>query len=264
MPVEIRQISPDWLTVAGLPAPEPAHSYWRVRCVPALLIGLLALPGPALASPGRGDNADGATVERGAIDTSLVYDRFAGGPLGGEDLLQIGATVGATERLRLGGQVSLAREPGGSRQVETVGAEALYHLGKAGPFEVAVFATYDIGLNSADTLEGRLILEHGSGPYSLRLNLIGSRELASGQSLQFGYALAADFEAAPGITLGLHGFGEFGSFNGLLPHGGHALGPTVSLAVREGIDLRFGYLFALGNARQDAAGQMRLGLEFGY
>lgn len=235
-----------------------------MRLIRILLLGLAALPTTALASPGRGDDADGATVESGAIDASLIYDRLSGGPQDGEDLLQIGATYGASERLRLGAQASFEREHGGSRRIDTIGAEALYNVGKAGPFKIAVYATYDIGIDSPDSVEGRVILEHGSGPLEFRFNLIAAKELASGEAVQLGYAVAADIEAMPRLRLGVQGFGEFGTFDRLLPHGGHALGPVASYELNDRVNLRLGYLFTLGKAREDTDGQLRLGLEFGF
>lgn len=235
-----------------------------MRLICSLLPPLAALPAQALASPGRGDDADGATVERGAIDSSLIYDRLTGGPQDGVDLLQIGATYGATDRLRLGMQASFEREPGSARRVDTVGAEALLNVGRVGPFDIAVYGTYDIGIDSPDTIEGRVILEHSKGPFALRINLIGTKDLGAGQSLELGYAIAADIEAAPRLRLGVQGFGEFGTFDRLLPHGGHAFGPVATYRLNEGINLRCGYLFTIGKARDDADGQLRLGLEFGF
>ena len=229
----------------------------------ALAILLVLTTSPALATPGRGDDADGATVECGSIDAALFYDRLDSGPAGGEDLLQIGITHGLSDRVRIGGQASFARQPGTSRKVETVGAEVLFALGKLGPIDSAFYATYDIGIDAPDAVETRFILEHDRGRMNLRFNLIATRELASGESVELGYAFSGDYQVLPKWRLGLQGFGEFGSFDRLLPHGGHALGPIIGYEIEPSINLRAGYLFTLGNARDDTKGQFRIGLEFG-
>lgn len=161
-------------------------------------------------------------------------------------------------------QVSIERVSGGPRQGETIGAEALYSLGALGPVKLAIYGTYDIGINRPDTIEARLVAQHSSGPIDLRFNLIGNKQLAAAEPVNFSYALAADYRISPRLQLGVHGFGEFGSFNGLLPNDGHAYGPVASYDLGGSVVLTAGYLFTMGNARQDTRGQLRLGLEFGF
>lgn len=234
-----------------------------MRCLWLALLGLIALPGAALASPGHGNDADSATVESGALDLGLTYHRLAGGPEGGDDLLQTSATFGASHRLRLGMQASFESTSSGPRKAETVGFDALYALGKVGPVDLAVYGTYDIGIGLPDSIEARIIAQHQSGPIDLRFNLVGNRNLAAGESFELGYALAVDVQVLPRLQLGLHGFGEFGSLDSQLPNGGHALGPVAKFDIGEPVKVSFGYLFTIGAARQDTYGQFRLGLEIG-
>ncbi len=198
------------------------------------------------------------------LGTSVIYDRLAGGPLDGLDLLQVGATYGLTNTIRIGAQASFEREPGGPRRADTAGAEVLVHLGQAGPFDVALYGTYDFGIDSPDSIETRIILQHSRGPFDLRINLIGAKNMAAGEKFELGYAVAADLQALPRLRLGVQGFGEFGTFDRLLPHGGHAFGPVAAYQVNDRINLRLGYLFTVGSARDDTKGQIRLGLEFGF
>jgi hypothetical protein len=176
--------------------------------------------------------------------------------------LQLGISHGANDRLRIGIQTSFEREAGGVRRAESIGIDATLSLGNAGPFRMAVFGAYDIGIGEPDSVEGRLILQHSNGPFEARLNLIGVKDLSAGASLELGYAASIEFEAAPRLRLGLQGFGELGTFNRLLPHGGHAFGPSVGYDLGPGIELEAGYLFTVGKAREDTKGQVRIGLEF--
>lgn len=228
-----------------------------------LLVGLLLFSSKAGATPGRGDDADSAIVNAGSFDLSIMYDRLHGGPSGGEDVLQAGITHGLSDRLRIGAQASFAHEPGAARYAETAGAEALLSLGKIAGIDAAVYGTYDFGIDRPDAIEARLILQHVRGPIDLRFNLIGAKDLAPGETFKLGYAFGADYQLDHRWTLGLRGFGEFGSFDRLLPHGGHAAGPSFAYAISPAVNLRAGYLFTMGNARADADGQFRIGLEFG-
>lgn len=234
-----------------------------MRCLCLALLGLTALPGTALASPGHGDDADSATTESGALALSVTYHRLSGGPDGGDDLLQTSATFGASGRLRLGMQASFETTVDGPRKAETVGVEALYALGKVGPVNLAIYGTYDVGIERSDSIEARIIAQHQSGPIDIRFNLIGTQSLSAGQPLEVGYAVAADVQVLPRLQLGFHGFGEFGSLDGLLPNGGHAFGPVAKFDLGGPVQVSLGYLFTIGAARQDTKGQLRLGLEIG-
>lgn len=229
-----------------------------------ILTGILALPQAAHAAPGQGDDADSAIVEQGSVALGVAYHRLAGGPDDGQALLQTAATLGLSNRVRIGAQATFERIPGERLRASSIGIEALYALGRVGPVDIAIYGTYDLGIEGSDTVEGRLIAQHTSGPIDLRFNLVGAREMATGQRVELAYALAADLAVSPRVQLGIHGFGEFGSQNGLLPNGGHAMGPVASFALGGPARLRMGYLFTVGSARQDTSGQLRLGLEFGF
>lgn len=227
------------------------------------LLGILAFSGAALASPGHGDDADSAQVERGALDLSLTYHRLTGGSDDGDNLLQVAATFGAGRQLRLGAQASFEQSAGGSRKAETVGFEALYALGQVGPIDLAVYGTFDLGIERPDSIEARFIAQHQNGPLDIRFNLIGTKNLAAGEKLELGYAVAADVQVMPRLQLGLHGFGEFGSLDDLLPNGGHAFGPVARYELGGPVQVNLSYLITVGAARQDTKGQLRLGLEIG-
>lgn len=89
----------------------------------------------------------------------------------------------------------------------------------------------------------------------------------SGAKVELGYAASADFEVADELRLGVQAFGEAGSFDHILPRAEHFLGPVVKYEI-EGlgseVQLEAGYLFALGKARDDTSGQLRIGIEFEF
>jgi hypothetical protein len=228
----------------------------------------LAWAGPALAAPGLGSEIYGASVDAGELEFESRYDRLTGGPDDGEDVIKLEAAYGVTGSLRIGVQGEFEKEAGGSRKAEEFAIEAIYELGKVGPLDVAVYGEFAIGLNGhADVAETKLLLQHRSGPWDLRLNLIAEKELEHGQKVELGYAASADVAAIGELRLGVQAFGELGTFDRLLPRAEHFAGPVAKFEI-EGlgpeIELEAGYLFALGKARDDADGQLRIGLEFEF
>jgi len=227
-----------------------------------------ALSTPALAAPGMADEVYGATVEKGELEIESRYGRLNDGPDDGEDVIKLEAAYGVTDRLRLGILAEFEKEPGEVRRGEELAIEAIYHLGKAGPIDFAVYGEYAIGLNGhPDVIEGKLLLQHKSGPWDLRLNLIAEKELVGGEPVEFGYAASADVEAVGELRVGVEAFGELGSTHKFLPYAEHFMGPVIKAEV-EGlgpeIGIEVGYLFAIGKAREDAKGQLRVAfaLEF--
>ena len=233
-----------------------------MRLAVAVLLGSL-LATPALAAPGMGNEVYGAEVKAGEAEAELRYDALTGGFDDGEDVLQIEAAYGVSDRLRIGLQGEFERELGAPRKAESLGIEAVYALGRLGGVSVAVYGEYEIGLNGPDAIEAKLILQHRSGPIDLRLNLIGAKPLVSGAPVELSYAISADAEVAGDLRLGVQAFGELGTFNRLMPRAGHFAGPVVRIGI-EGLgtelEIEAGYLFALGEARSDTRGQLRIGL----
>lgn len=238
----------------------------RYQFVAALPLALLFAQ-PAFAAPGLGDEVYGATVEAGETEAEVQYDRLNGGPDNGEDVLKLELSHGISSRLRVGVIGELEREAGQSRKVDALGFEAIYHVGRIGPVDVALYGEYELGFQGSDKIETKLLLQHRSGPVDIRFNLIGQKHLQSGEKVQLSYAASAGYELRDGFELGIEGFGGLGTFDGIFPHAEHFVGPVARVEI-EGLgpemELSFGYLFALDKARDDTAGQLRLKLEFEF
>lgn len=226
-----------------------------------------ALSTPALAAPGLGEEVYGATVEKGEAEVEARFDVLDGGPDHGEDVIKLEAGYGVTDRLKLATYVELEQEPGDRRRAEEVAVEAIYHVGRAGGIDFALYGEYAVGLHGPDKLETKLLMQHRSGPLDVRLNLIAEKELVSGEPVEFGYAASADVETFGEIRLGVQAFGELGTTRKFLPRAEHFMGPIAKFEI-EGlgpeIGLEAGYLFALGKAKDDANGQLRVAVELEF
>lgn len=229
---------------------------------------LFAAATPALAAPGLGNDVYGARVEKGEWEFEAKFDTLAGGPDDGEDVVKLEAAYGVTDNLRIAPFVKLEKEPGVARKAEEVGVELVYELGSAGPIDFAIYGEYAFGLNGhADEAEAKLIMQHTSGPWDARLNLIFGKELERGHDVEIGYAASVDVETFDEVRLGVQAFGELGTFKDFVPRKEHFLGPVAKIEI-EGLgpemELEIGYLFALAAARDDAKGQFRLGIELEF
>lgn len=209
----------------------------------------------------------GATVDKGEIDLEARYGTLSGGPDEGKDAFRLEAGYGVSDRLSLAGIAEFEREPSGPRKAESAGIEAVYHVGRVAGIDVALYGEYQIAFDGTDKLESKLILQHRRGPIDLRLNMIAEKALDSSEPFEFEYAAAADVHAFGEISLGARAFGELGSANRLFPHAEHFAGPVAKVEI-EGlgpeIGLEAGYLFALGKAREDTNGQVRVVLELEF
>ncbi len=237
----------------------------KLTIAAALAFGFAA---PAYAAPGLGSEVYGASVEEGELEFEAIYGALEGGDEDGEDVIKFEAAYGVTDKLRLGILTELEKEPGEGRKAEEVAIEAIYELGKAGPIDFAVYGEYAIGLNGhADKIEAKLLMQHKSGPFDIRFNLIGEKELESGEKVELAYAASADVEAVGEIRLGVQAYGELGTFSKFLPRAEHFIGPVVKAEI-EGlgpeIEIEAGYLFALGEANDETDGQFRLALELEF
>lgn len=232
----------------------------------ALLAATIAfsLPTAALAAPGLGDEVYGATVEKGEPEIEARYGRLGGGTADGEDVLKLEAAYGVTHNLRLGAVAEFTRDPGGKRQADSMAIEAIYALGQIGGIDVALYGEYEVGFLGPDKIETKLLVERRTGPWDLRLNVIGEKALVSGSPVEFGYAASIDYAVTDDIRLGAQAYGELGTFRDFAPREEHFVGPVAKFEI-EGLGpelgVEVGYLFALDKARDDSDGQFRLQLE---
>ena len=238
-----------------------------MRLQAALALLALGLPGIARAAPGLGDEVYGAEIESGEFEFEGRYGALAGGPDDGEDVLKFEAAYGVSDRLRIAALGEFEREAGGPRKLEAAGVEAIYRLGKIGSVGVALYGEYEIAFDGTDKVETKLILQRRKGPLDLRLNLIAEKPLDSHAPVELSYAASADYRVVGDVSVGVRGFGNLGTFSHAFPGAEHFVGPVAKLEFEQlgpEIELEAGYLFALGKAREDTKGQIRvmLGVEF--
>ena len=228
---------------------------------------LLMLPTAAQAAPGMGDEVYGAETTAGETEIEARYGSLAGGTADGEDALKLEASYAVNGRLRIAVLGEFAHDPLGPRKFEAAGVEAIYRLGKIGGIGVAIYGEYEVAFDGTDKVETKLILQRRNGPLDIRFNLIAEKPLSSGKPVELGYAASIDFRAFGEVNLGARAFGNLGTFTDRLPYAEHYIGPVVKVGI-DGlgpeVELEGGYLFAVGKARQDTNGQVRimLGVEF--
>lgn len=237
------------------------------RTMTSAALAAALLPATAHAAPGMASEVYGATVEKGEVEIEARYGALDGGPEDGEDKLKLEAAYAPTDNLRLAVVGEWEKEPGASREFEALSLEAIYALGKLGPIDVALYGEYEIVFDGADEIETKLLLQHRSGPWDFRLNLIAGKELVGGADVELGYAASADVETFGEVRLGVQAYGELGTFKHFAPRAEHFLGPVAKFEI-EGlgpeIELEAGYLFPIAAAKEETDGQFKLtvGIEF--
>lgn len=221
----------------------------------------------AAAEPGLGDEVYGARAEAGRTEIEARYGRLGGGPDNGTDALKLEATHHVSDRLRLAAFGEFSRDPGAPRRAEEAGFEAIYTLGRAAGIDFALYGEYALGFSgNPDAVEAKLIAERLRGPLDVRLNLVGEKPLAGHAPIELSYAARADY-ALGDVAVGLEAFGDLGTFSAFAPPAAHFVGPearTEIEALGPELELTAGYLFALGQTRQDTKGQLRIALEMEF
>lgn len=230
----------------------------------------LLLASTAQAGPGLGGKVYGATVEAGVTELEARYGRLTGGTDAGVDALVLEAAHGFSDRVYGAALFEFEREEPGSRKLEAVAIEGIYALGDLARFglNAALYGEYGAGLHGPDKIETKLLLQHKRGSFDSRVNLIAEKVPDGGTPVEFGYAASADWEIADELRLGGAAFGEWGSTRNLSFRTEHFAGPIAKYEfehVGKGeLEIEAGYLFALGRARDDADGQVRLLLEYEF
>lgn len=225
---------------------------------------------PAVAAPGVGSKVYGATVEGGVSEVEFRYGRLAGGEASGEDGLVVELAHGFSDHFYGAILAEFEREPHSSRELEAFAVEGIVPLGRIEPLEldVGIYGEYEAVREGPDIAETKLLVQHRKGPFDGRLNLIAEKELHGGEPMEFEYAASADWEAFGEIRLGAAAFGDLGTGHGLTTHGEHFAGPIVKAEIEHlgpgELEIETGYLFALGEARHETDGQLRLNLEYEF
>lgn len=241
-----------------------------MRASQILAFFFLLVPSASYAAPGLDDVVYGASVELGKSEMELRYGRLTGAAAEGEDAFVIEAAHGFSARFYGAALAALEREPGSSRRLETIGAEGIFTLGpiKDLDLDTAVYGEVEHGIHGPDNLETKLLLERRKGPFDSRLNLIAERALRSGAPIQFGYAASADYALGDDISVGAEAFGDLGTSRKITTRSEHFVGPSINVGLDHAgpgeLELRGGYLLAVGAARNESRGQLRFGLEYEF
>ena len=240
------------------------HSNLR-RLSRTVACALVLIAQPASAEPSG--EISSPVIVKGETELEAIYGRLSGGPDSGEDILRLEASHSVSDRLRLAIRGEIERPPGGPRKLEAVSFEAIFEVGRIGGVDVGLYGEYETVLHGADKLEAKLLLERNAGPFDAKLNLIAAKPLASGNPIEFGYAASADVEAVGELRLGIAAFGGLGSTDKFLTRADHYIGPVIEteiVGLGPEIEIQAGYLFALGEAKDDSDGQFRLVVEMEF
>jgi hypothetical protein len=225
-----------------------------------------ALATPAAAEPGMGDKVYGATVDEGVTEFETRYGHLVGDDADGEDVLKLEVAHGFSSRFYGAVVAEIERETGDDRRLEALSVEGIYALGRVAGIDTALYGEYEAALDGPDKLETKLLLEKRAGEFDGRLNLIAEKALDGGEPVEFGYAASADVEAIGELRVGAAAFGELGTSDRLTTKSGHFAGPVVKTEIEHlgkgELEIETGYLFALGKARDEVDGQLRLLLEY--
>ncbi len=240
----------------------------RTTIIFASVAMLAALP--AQAAPGVGDPVYGATVTKGLAEFEARYGRLTGGDADGEDGLILEAEYGFSRRLSGAVLVETGRDPGGNRLANAVSVEAVYALGQIKPLklDVALYGEFKYGLRgNSDVFETKLLLQHRTGGFDSRLNLIAEKPFAPNEPVEFGYAASADWQVlGDEVKLGVTAFGDLGTTCKFGGRQEHFIGPTAKFEIEHlgpgELEIETGWLRAFGAARDETDGQARLLLSY--
>lgn len=231
------------------------------------LAGLLAVAGAfglsehAFATPGEAEAVYAANVYKGEIEAEFRFGQLVDGPDAGEQALTLELGITPTNRLRIEALAQFGRDAGGSRKLNNVGIEAIYHIGRVAGIDVAGYVEYDYGFDKPDALETKLLLQRKTRAFDARLNLIAEKPLATGEPVELSYAASFDVPVTRQFRAGVAAFGDLGTFRDFAPRAEHYAGPVLKTAIEHlgghTLKLEAGYLFAIGAARGNANGQVR-------
>lgn len=238
--------------------------FWLVASI------LLIVPSVAYGEPGLDDIVYGATVEPGKTEIEARYGRLTGGEATGEDAFVLEVARGFSPHFYGASLATFEREPRGSRRLETLALEGVVTVGRINRLDLdsAVYVEVEHAIHGPDTLETKLLLERRKGRFDSRLNLIAERALTSGAPIEFGYAASADYKLIDDLSLGAEAFGDLGTSHRITTRSQHFVGPAVKVELDHAgpgeLELRTGYLFAVGRSRDETKGQLRFGLEYEF
>lgn len=222
----------------------------------------------APASPGLGDRVFSPTVVARELELGLRAARLAGGSHDKDAALVVEAGYGFTDRLYGAVLADFGSEHGGDFDTEAFAVEGVYEIGRlAGAVNMGVYGEYAALRDSDDAVAFKALFGHQTGGFDGRLNLGLHHSLGDDDHTAYGYGASTAWRVAPSFDLGLQAFGELGDNDGFGGRREHYVGPTAGFNIAslpQGAALAFetGYLFALGEAKDHADGQLRFLLTF--
>ena len=233
--------------------------------IKAAVAGLFLSASPAVAGE-LTTKVYGATLEAGTTEIETRIGRMTGGEASGETGVLLEVAHHFSNRFYASVEGEFERAPGGNLKLGSVALESIVTLGRIKPLgvDVAIFGELESVRRGPDVIAAKLLLEKRAGKFDARLNLAAERP--HGQPVALGYAASADVEVADELRLGAVAIGELGTFRNFTTRDGHFAGPVVKYEIEKFVGGEFGietgYLFALGQARRETDGQLRLLLEF--
>lgn len=222
------------------------------------------------AAPGLDEIVYGASVEPGVTEFESRYGRLTGDSADGQDALVLELSHGFSSRFYGAALAIFEREPKSFRKLEAFALEGIVPLGRIKPIGVdaAVYVEVEVPIQGTAKLESKLLLEKRFGAFDSRLNVIAERRLEARAPLEFRYAASADFAIADEIRIGAEAFGDFGTAQRLTSKGDLFVGPSLAAGLEHvgpgELELRVGYLFAIGRAQTQTDGQLRVGLAYEF
>jgi hypothetical protein len=229
----------------------------------------VALPTAAFAAPGVGEKVYGATVEAGVTEFEARYGRLTGGSADGEDGVVFEVAHGFSKHFYGAVLAEFEREPVSKRKLEAIAVEGIVPIARwdALKLDVALYGEYEAVMDGPDKLEFKTLLQHKSGPLDARLNLKFAKALGTSNPITVGYAASVDWALKHEIKLGIAAFGDLGNTRNFAPRAAHFIGPVGKFEIEHlpgdsELTIETGYLVALGAARDETKGQIRLMLEW--
>jgi hypothetical protein len=226
-----------------------------VRTGASIVALACAFAGSAYAEPGGVSSVSGPTVRDGETRIEARTVAYDGGALDGAwaHRAQVGHAFTDWYQATL---IARASQPDGDDpELRSIGLENRIDFTgtRDWPVHFGAQAEYKWGVNGTDDeVELKLLLEHQSGPFSARLNLITSRDMTDDADWEQAYAARLWWRTNDAVSLGVEAYGE-------LDADAQAAGPRATFGVGQ-VTLGLSYLVGLDEAQAD--NQFRLTLEW--
>jgi len=242
-----------------------------------LAIGLAALAaaGPALADPRLDEKVYSPYIQNHVLELETNWGQeFGSGDLKGSRTFVEEIEAGLNDRVSLALVGQVERAPGADDRLTGVGLEGIVYLGQipAVGVDAGFYLEYKVGSGGEpDQGETKLLLAKTAGRFQGLFNFIVERPFrapAGEEFATYGYAASATWRTVGNLRLGAEAFGDLGDDHGFLKRAqGAYVGPQLKWEGQPGflpveVDIDAGYLFAVGPARSEAAGQAKLNIEF--